>query len=73
MSKNYTWTELTGALDKLLLCDLANKGGVTDESGTFGADPARNLQMLVLELTGATAVKTAGADINARCKPAHNA
>jgi DNA polymerase-3 subunit delta len=54
-SKNYSWTELTGALEKLLLCDLANKGGATDEIGTFGADPARNLQLLVLELTGATA------------------
>ena len=52
-SKNFTWAELTGAMDKLLLCDLANKGGVTDEAGTFGADPAGNLQLLVLELTGA--------------------
>ena len=50
-SKNYTWAELTGALDRLLLCDLANKGGVTDEIGTFGSDPAGNLQLLVLELT----------------------
>ncbi len=59
-SKNYEWRDLTGALEKLLLCDLANKGGVTDESGTFGADPVRNLQMLVLELTGATKARTAG-------------
>ena len=27
-SKNYKWEELTGALEKLLLCDLANKGGI---------------------------------------------
>ena len=47
-SKNYTWGELTGALDRLLLCDLANKGGVTDETGTFGSDPAANLMLLVL-------------------------
>ena len=51
-SKNYTWAALTNALDRLLLCDLANKGGATDESGTFGADPAGNLQLLVIELTG---------------------
>lgn len=50
-SKNYTWNELSAALEKLLLCDLANKGGVTDETGLFGSDPAGNLQLLVLELT----------------------
>ncbi len=53
-SRSYTWNELSNALELLLLCDLANKGGVTDEIGTFGADPARNLQLLTLELTGAT-------------------
>ena len=58
VSKNYGWPDLTGALDKLLLCDLANKGGVTDETGTFGADPVRNLQLLTLELTGATKSRT---------------
>ena len=57
-SKNYTWEELTGILEKLLLCDLANKGGVTDEIGTFGADPLRNLQLLALELTGAAKTHT---------------
>src|SRR5258706_7540749 len=53
-AKNHSWADLTCALERLLLCDLANKGGVTDETGTFGADPAYNLQLLVLELTGAT-------------------
>ncbi len=52
MSRNYTWGELTHALDQLLLCDLANKGGVTDESGPFSGDLTANLQMLVMELTG---------------------
>ena len=54
ISKNYSWGSLTRAMEKLLLCDLANKGGVTDESGEFGSDPASNLQILILELTGAT-------------------
>ena len=57
LSRQYTWHELNTALERLLVCDLANKGGVTDEIDTFGADPARNLQMLVLELTGATSPK----------------
>ncbi len=52
LSRSYTWEELTHALDRLLLCDLANKGGVTDESGPFGGDLVANLQMLVMELTG---------------------
>ena len=50
-AKNYSWNELGNALEKLLLCDLANKGGATDETGLFGTDPAGNLQLLVLELT----------------------
>lgn len=50
-ARNYTWGELSAALEKLLLCDLANKGGATDETGLFGTDPAGNLQLLVLELT----------------------
>ena len=53
LSKTYSWPALTRALEQLLLCDLANKGGVTDESGSFGADPAGNLQLLVIELTSA--------------------
>lgn len=55
LSKSYTWAALTSAMEKLLLCDLANKGGVTEEAGTFGSDPVGNLQLLVLELTGAPA------------------
>ena len=54
LSKSYTWASLTWALERMLLCDLANKGGVTDETGSFGSDPAGNLQLLVIELTGAT-------------------
>ena len=53
LSRTYTWSALTNALERMLLCDLANKGGVTDESGSFGSDPAGNLQILVIELTGA--------------------
>jgi DNA polymerase-3 subunit delta len=52
-SRGYEWSELAGALDLLLRCDLANKGGATDETGHFSTDPAGNLQLLVLELTGA--------------------
>lgn len=52
MVKDYSEEELTNAMDYLLLCDLANKGGVTEETGIFGADPARNLQLLTLQLTG---------------------
>ena len=54
ISRLYTWPALKRAMERLLLCDLANKGGVTDEMGAFGADPASNLQLLILELTGAT-------------------
>lgn len=53
LSQNHTWEELSRSLELMLLCDLANKGGVTEESALFGADPAQNLQLLVLELTGA--------------------
>lgn len=53
LARSYTWNELTEALERLLLCDLANKGGTTDEIGTFGSDPVGNLQLLTLELTGA--------------------
>jgi DNA polymerase III subunit delta len=53
-ARNYTWGELSAALEKLLLCDLANKGGATEETGLFGTDPAGNLQLLVLELTASS-------------------
>ena len=59
LSRSYTWDELTHALDRLLVCDLANKGGVTEESGPFGGDLVANLQMLVMELTGAFQVRGA--------------
>ncbi|HZT43376.1 MAG TPA: DNA polymerase III subunit delta [Chthonomonadaceae bacterium] len=49
-----SWEDLSFCLERLLLCDLANKGGATDETDTFSTDPVRNLQLLVLELTGAT-------------------
>ncbi len=52
-SKGYSWRQLRQALDLLLICDLANKGGVTDEIGIFGANPAANLQLLTLSLTSA--------------------
>lgn len=53
-ARKLEWDELREALELLLLCDLANKGGVTDETGVFGSEPVHNLQLLTLELTGAT-------------------
>ncbi len=50
MSEKYTWAGLTRAFELLLHCDLANKGGVTDEAAVFGSDPAINLQLLVVSL-----------------------
>jgi Tfp pilus assembly ATPase PilU len=47
----YSTDELSRTFDQLLLCDLANKGGVTQEDAQFSADPASNLQLLVLQLT----------------------
>jgi len=47
----YSTGELSRAFDTLLLCDLANKGGVTQEDAQFSGDPASNLQLLVLQLT----------------------
>lgn len=55
LSRSYSWQEISHSLELLLLCDLANKGGTTEETGTFGADPLRNLQLLILQLTGAAA------------------
>ena len=51
LSKTYSWESLAWAMERLLLCDLANKGRVTEETGIFGSDPAGNIQLLVLELT----------------------
>ncbi len=56
-ARGYSWSDLTWALERLLLCDLANKGGATDETDIFGTEPIHNLQLLVLELTGATRAK----------------
>ncbi len=53
-SRSHSWADLTRALELLLLCDLSNKGGATEETERFGSDPVRNLQLLTLELTGAT-------------------
>ncbi len=52
-SRTYSWTQLKQAMELLLICDLANKGGVTDDIGIFGANPASNLQLLALSLSGA--------------------
>lgn len=51
-ARKWNWNELTEALEALLMCDLANKGGATEEVDVYGADPARNLQLLTLQLTG---------------------
>ena len=56
MARTLSWEELARALELLLLCDLAD-GSVTDETDLFGADPTRNLQLLALELTGATRMR----------------
>ncbi len=50
-SRSYSWEELTKAMDLLLMCDLANKGGVTEEEALFGSDLVGNLQLLILSLT----------------------
>lgn len=53
-ARDYRWEELAQALKQILLCDLANKGGATDETAFFGSDPAKNLQLLVIALTTET-------------------
>jgi DNA polymerase-3 subunit delta len=53
-ARSMTWADMTRAQELLLLCDLANKGGVTEETVHFSSDPAGNLRLLILELTGAT-------------------
>ncbi len=50
-ARTYAWTDLSRALDLLLLCDLANKGGAGEEAQAFRADPVHNLQVLVVMLT----------------------
>ncbi len=54
MAREYTFAELASILERLLLCDLANKGNVLEDAGAFGSDPEGNLKLLVLLLTGAT-------------------
>ncbi len=54
LARNYSWDDLTQVMEWLLLCDLANKGNVLESAGVFGNDPAGNLQLLALLLTGAT-------------------
>jgi DNA polymerase-3 subunit delta len=51
-AQKYTVDELRWGFERLVLCDLANKGGVTGEDALFSAEPASNLQLLVLQLTG---------------------
>lgn len=53
LARTYSWDDLAQAMERLLLCDLANKGNVLESAGVFGADPAGNLQLLTLLLTGA--------------------
>ncbi|MDW8207293.1 MAG: DNA polymerase III subunit delta [Chloroherpetonaceae bacterium] len=57
----YRWEELAQAFDRILQCDLANKGGATDETGIFGSDPVKNLQLLVIALTTASSCPPAPA------------
>lgn len=48
----YSDNNLRRAFYWLVLVDLANKGGVTEEETQFSTDPIANLKMLVLDLTG---------------------
>ncbi|CEK13334.1 DNA polymerase III, delta subunit [Chthonomonas calidirosea] len=50
LAKQWSWHDLADAMDQLLECDTANKGAAVLDIGLFGADPARNLQILVLSL-----------------------
>ncbi len=50
MARLWEYADLEWALEQLMLCDLANKGGATREETIFGAAPARNLQMLVASI-----------------------
>ncbi len=50
-SAMYNIEDLQWAFDRLVLCDLANKGGVTEEDSLYTGDPIGNLQLLVLQLT----------------------
>lgn len=50
-SEKYTYADIQWVFDRLVLCDLANKGGVTEEDVLFSTDPVSNLQLLVIQLT----------------------
>lgn len=49
-ARNWSYTQLRTAQEKLLLCDLANKGSSTEEVSLFSADVVRNLQLLVIQI-----------------------
>jgi DNA polymerase-3 subunit delta len=50
MAQKYSFTSLQRIFDLLLQCDLANKGGVLEDSSLFGSDPVTNLQLVVLQI-----------------------
>ena len=50
-ARGYSWTDLSRALELLLQCDLANKGGAGEDAKAFRGDPVHNLQVLVVLLT----------------------
>lgn len=50
LAQKWSWYQLAEAMDLLLECDTANKGVTMLDIGLFGADPKRNLQILVLSL-----------------------
>jgi DNA polymerase-3 subunit delta len=58
LAKQWSWHHLAAAMDQLLECDTANKGAAVLDIGLFGADPARNLQILVLSLASSTTSTT---------------
>ncbi len=49
-ARNWSYSQLRTAQEKLLLCDLANKGSSTEEVSLFSADVVRNLQLLVIQI-----------------------
>ncbi len=51
LAQKYTVNELQWIFERLLMCDLANKGGVTEEDSQFSLEPVANLQLLVMQLT----------------------
>ncbi|MDE2125986.1 MAG: DNA polymerase III subunit delta [Armatimonadetes bacterium] len=43
--------DIRSALELALECDLANKGGVLESHARFGLNPARNLELLVMQIS----------------------